>query len=236
VLATACPAWYATLHAGQEVIRLNLKHEADRAQLDPLLAAADLLITASRPAGLARLGLAWDDLHRAHPNLCQVAIVGHSAPEVDRPGHDLTYQATVGLLVPPALPHVLLADLAGAERAVAVALALLLARQRGLGSGYREVALAGMAEDFAAPLRYGLTAPGGLLGGGLPTYNIYPAQDGWVALAALEPAFFKRLQQILNITEITDTVLAGIFRTRSAQTWEQWAITHDLPLVAVQVP
>jgi crotonobetainyl-CoA:carnitine CoA-transferase CaiB-like acyl-CoA transferase len=162
--------------------------------------------------------------------------VGHSAPEVDRPGHDLTYQATVGLLVPPVLPHVLLADLAGAERAVAVALALLLARQRGQGSGYREIALAGIAEDFATPLRYGLTTPGGLLGGGLPTYNIYPAQEGWIALAALEPVFFKRLQQVLNITEVTDTVLAAIFRTQPAQTWEQWAITHDLPLVAVHDP
>ena len=235
-LAAACPAWYAALHAGQEVIRLNLKDRADRAQLDPLLAAADLLITASRPAGIARLGLAWDDLHAAYPDLCQVAIVGHAAPAADRPGHDLTYQAAAGLLVPPALPRVLLADLAGAERAVAVALALLLARQRGQGSGYREVALADVAEDFAATLRHGLTAPGGLLGGGLPSYNIYAAQEGWVALAALEPGFVQRLQHSLHIAEITHSALADIFRTQPAQTWEQWAIQHDLPLVAVHDP
>jgi len=235
-LAAACPAWYATLHAGQDVIRLNLKDVADRAQLGPLLAAADLLITASRPAGLARLGLAWADLHAAYPDLCQVAIVGHSAPAVDRPGHDLTYQAAAGLLAPPALPRALLADLAGAERTVAVALALLLARQRGQGSGYQEVPLAGIAKDFAAPLLYGLTAPGGLLGGGLPSYNIYPAQDGWVALAALERGFLQRLQHALNIAEITHSALADIFRTQPAQTWEQWAITHDLPLVAVHNP
>ncbi len=235
-LAAACPAWYAALHAGQEVIRLNLKDEADRARIDPLLAAADLLITASRPAALARLGLAWDDLHTAYPDLCQVAIVGHSTPEVDRPGHDLTYQAAAGLLAPPALPRVLLADLAGAERTVAVALALLLAWQRGQGSGYQEVALAGIAEDFAAPLRYGLTAPGGLLGGGLPAYGIYPAQDAWVALAALEPGFVQRLQAALHIAAITHSALAGIFRTQPAQAWEQWAITHDLPLVAVHNP
>jgi crotonobetainyl-CoA:carnitine CoA-transferase CaiB-like acyl-CoA transferase len=235
-LAAACPAWYAALHAGQEVIRLNLKGVADRAQLDPLLAVADLLITASRPAGLARLGLAWNDLHAAYPDLCQVAIVGHSAPAVDRPGHDLTYQAAAGLLAPPALPRALLADLAGAERTVAVALALLLVRQRGQGGGYQEVALVGIAEDFAAPLRYGLTAPGGLLGGGLPSYNIYPAQDGWIALAALEPAFLQRLQAALHVTEITHSTLADIFRTQPAPAWEQWAITHDLPLVAVHNP
>jgi alpha-methylacyl-CoA racemase len=233
-LAAASAPWYAALHAGQDVIRLNLKDAADRAQLDPLLAAADLLLTASRPAGLARLGLAWADLHAAYPDLCQVAIVGHSARAVDCPGHDLTYQAAAGLLAPPALPRALLADFAGAERAVAVALALLLARQRGQGSGYREVALGEAAEDFAAPLRHGLTAPGGLLGGGLPTYNLYPAQEGWVALAALEPGFAQRLQHALNLAEITHRALAASFRTQSAETWEQWAISHDLPLVAVK--
>jgi crotonobetainyl-CoA:carnitine CoA-transferase CaiB-like acyl-CoA transferase len=55
-LAAACPAWYAALHAGQAVIRLDLKDAGDRAQLDPLLAAADLLITASPAAGKAAAG------------------------------------------------------------------------------------------------------------------------------------------------------------------------------------
>jgi hypothetical protein len=75
-LECACPDWYRTLHAGQEIVRLNLKDSTDRARLDGWLTSADLLITATRPVALQRLRLAWPDLHVRYPRLCQVAIVG----------------------------------------------------------------------------------------------------------------------------------------------------------------
>src|SRR5262245_46295387 len=168
LLEHGCPAWYGELHQGQEVRRLNLKDPADRARLDALLESADLLLTAFRPAALERLDLSWPRLHERFPRLCQVAIVGYAPPHADRPGHDLNFQATAGLLTPPHLPKTCLADLAGAERAVSAALALLLARERGQGCGFVQVSLAEAAEDFAAPLRHGLTAPNGILGGGFP--------------------------------------------------------------------
>ena len=117
-LASGCPAWYEELCAGQEVVRLDLKDAAGRAALDGLLEEADVLLTSNRPAALNRLGLSWPDLHVRFPRLVQVAIVGHAAPHQDVPGHDLTYLASVGLLTPPQMPRTLLADLAGAERAV----------------------------------------------------------------------------------------------------------------------
>src|SRR5438067_11112615 len=178
-LASGCPVWYEELCAGQEVVRLDLKDADGRAALDGLLDGADLLLTSSRPAALDRLGLSWPDLHVRFPRLVQVAIVGHAAPHQEVPGHDLTYLASVGLLVPPQVPRTLLADLAGAERAVSAALALLYARERGHG-GYAEVALAEVAATFAAPLRHGLTAAGGHLGGGFAGYRLYPAQEGWI--------------------------------------------------------
>src|SRR4051794_26225209 len=120
-LARMCPAWYEDLRAGQDVVRLDLKDAAGRASLDGLLEGADVLLTSSRPAALDRLGLSWPDLHVRFPHLVQVAIVGHAAPHQEVPGHDLTYLATAGLLVPPQVPRTLLADLAGAERAVSTA-------------------------------------------------------------------------------------------------------------------
>src|SRR5581483_9176844 len=132
-LRRAAPAWYAELRAGKRVEILDLKAAADRARLDWLLDPADLLLTAGRPRSLARLGLGWDVLHARFPRLCHVAIVGLPSPEADLPGHDLTYQASAGLLDPAgtgSLPRTLVADLGGAERAVSAALALLLARER----------------------------------------------------------------------------------------------------------
>ncbi len=57
--------------------------------------------------------------------LCFVGIIGYPAADEERSGHDLTYQGDFGLLHPPQMPPTLFVDLAGAERAVSMALALL---------------------------------------------------------------------------------------------------------------
>jgi crotonobetainyl-CoA:carnitine CoA-transferase CaiB-like acyl-CoA transferase len=235
-LAHARPEWYRALHEGQEIRRLNLKDPADRSQLEPFLAVADLLITATRPAALERLGLSWPELHGRYSKLCQVAIVGFPAPHDEVPGHDLTYQARVGLLTPPQLPRTCIADLAGAQEVVQAALSLMLARERGQGSQYVQVSLAQAAEAFAEPLRHGLTTPGGSLGGGLPGYNLYQAQDGWVAVAALEPHFWQNLGRALGLVAPGRDQLQAVFRTRSADEWEAWGTQQDLPIVAVREP
>jgi len=226
--------WYRDLAAGQTVLRLDLKALHDRERLERLLANADLLITASRPAALERLGLGWPTLHERFPQLCQVAIVGYPAPRQNEAGHDLTYQAALGLLTPPQLPRTLLADMAGAEQAVAAALHLLLQRQRGAEAGYAEVALADAVAAMAEPLRYATTLPGAVLGGGRPEYNLYPAKDGWVAVAALEPHFKQRLETSLQICSDADYRRA--FADRSAADWQAWGEAQDVPIVAVRQP
>jgi alpha-methylacyl-CoA racemase len=233
-LARMCPGYYEGLSAGQEVVSLDLKDGQDRASFDNRLEETDLLLTASRPAALGRLGLSWPELHARFPRLCQVAIVGHPPPDEDAPGHDLTYQARFGTLSPPEIPPILVADLAGAERAVSAALSLLLARERGQGAGYERVALSDVARSFAEPLRQGLTAPGGVLGGGFPGYGLYRAREGHVALAALEGHFWERLLRELGVEGNDRRDLERIFESRTAEQWEEWAVEHDLPLVAVK--
>lgn len=233
-LARVRPSWYELLHEGITVHALDLKTSEGRGQLEEHLARCDLLITATRPAALRRLGLDWESLHARHPRLCQVAIVGYPPPHEELAGHDLTYQAQAGLLEPPRLPRTCLADLAGARDAVSAALALLLARERGQGAQHVWVSLAQAAEDFAAPLRHGLCAPDGILGGASAGYNLYRTRDGWVALAALEPHFWERLTRELGLTAPDREQLQQAFLTRTAQEWEAWGTARDLPLVRVQ--
>ena len=244
LLAIAAPAWYRALHRGIEVERLDLKSAEGRVGLAPHLAVSDLLLTSSRPASLTRMGLDWPALAELYPKLCQVAIVGYQGVEAERPGHDLTYQAELDLLDPPGLPRTVLADLAGAERAVSAALGLLLAMARAGGRNtaggvmetsdrYVQVSLSGAAAAFAEPLRHGLTAPGGFLGGQLPGYNLYQAQDGWIAVAALEAHFLRRLVAELGLSGATVEALADAFGERPADFWQTWAAERDLPIVVV---
>lgn len=234
-LSRSNPAWYRALASGQEVVRLDLKDPTDRASLNDYLAGADLLLTSSRSGALARLGLAPENLQREYSNLRGVAIVGYPAPREDEPGHDLTYMASFGLLSPPEMPRTLLADLAGAERAVTAALALLLERERGggNGAGHAVVPLSEAAAFFGEPWRFGITQPGAELGGGLPGYNLYRAVDAWIAVAALEEHFWQKLQRELGLEDPSREELQEIFGRETAEHWEEWAAERDLPIAAL---
>jgi crotonobetainyl-CoA:carnitine CoA-transferase CaiB-like acyl-CoA transferase len=229
----AAPAWYAEETAAQRVLQLDLKSDAGRGEAERELARADGVLTALRPASLERLGFGPDALAARYPNLVYVAIVGFPAPRENVAGHDLTYAAGLGLIEPPALPRVLVADLAGAERAVSALLALLVGRARDDPGRYVEVALSSAAEAFAAAYRYGVTAPGGTAGGGDTLYRLYEAADGWIAVAALEAHFRTRLLGELGLPDDDPAVLAETFRGRGKADWEAWAEARDLPIAAV---
>lgn len=225
--------WYGEINKGHEIITLDLKSELDLKRLNKLFEEADLLISAQRPAAMERLGLGWDVLHSRFPKLCQVAIVGYPPPFENQPGHDLTYQAQIGLVDPPRMPKTLIADLIGAERAVSMALALLHAREETKEGGYALVALSDGADYMAEPFTNGFTSQGAVLGGGLPEYNLYESTDGWVAVAAVEPHFKARLYQALDLVAGSHDILKSVFKTRSAREWEEWAKNLDLPIVKV---
>ncbi|MGZ7091246.1 MAG: CoA transferase [Candidatus Angelobacter sp.] len=232
--STVAPSWYESLCQGQTVLRLNLKAPDGRTKLDELLARADLLLASFRPSALQRLDLDWESLHARHPKLCFVGIIGYPPPLEERTGHDLTYQGDLGLLRPPQMPPTLFVDLAGAERAVSMALALLNRAARIGEAGCAWVSLYESARDLAKPLKAGLTSSDGLLGGGYPLYGFYRANDGWIAIAALEAHFAERLLSELGLKQADRSKLERIFLQRKAASWEKWATELDLPLVAVR--
>jgi alpha-methylacyl-CoA racemase len=232
-LASASPRWYEDLTRNVRVVRADLKSESGRAQLHDFLVRADLLITAMRASALTRAGLAWNALHARYPDLCHVAIVGHAAPGDDRAGHDLTYQAQAGLLVPPAMPRTAIADLFAAERAVSESLAALYERDRTGIASRREVAIADGAVALADPVRYGLTGEDAPLSGALPTYALYRASDGWIALAALEAHFRARLCEALRVETLDRASLNARFAEHPRAYWDRLAAEYDLPLTSV---
>jgi alpha-methylacyl-CoA racemase len=219
-------SWYDEMHRDVVVERLDLKSAEGRARLIVLLRDAELLITSHRPSALARLRLDPASLHADAPGLRIVGIVG-SVADPEEPGHDLTYQAHAGL-ARATMPRTLAADVMASERVYAAALELL---RRPPGS----VAAVGLVESLdplRAPLRHGLTAPGGVLGGGAPRYAIYKTKDGRIALAALEPHFERRFYELLTLPVGADP--SAYFLERTTEEWERWARDNDVPLAAIR--
>lgn len=233
------PHAYATLHTGVRVMQANLKLPADRAHLDRQLERTDVLLTSFRPSALDKLSLGWPALHRRHPHLSQVAIVGAPGARAEEPGHDLTYLADNGLVTGTDLPPTLYADMGGALMAAeAVLQAVMLSRARGRGV-HLQVALSDAAAWLALPRAFGLTLPDGSVGGAHAGYKVYRCKDGRVAVAALEPHFARALCLAAGLPDRSATAmsdpsthraLARFFASRSRAELDALAQAHDIPL------
>lgn len=130
---------YERFSDGMEIVEVNLKNRAGRAQLAKLADQVEVLVTSMRPSAAERLGL--PEL-ADRMSLAWVEVVG-SEEDPEDPGHDLTYQAANGTIgagggdggSEPRLPAVLLADVMGGERAAGQALAALLQRRANVAAG-----------------------------------------------------------------------------------------------------
>lgn len=238
-LRSVVPSWYDELAIGQEVICLDLKDVADRAQFESRLAGAEVLLTSMRPSASARLRLAESALRHG---LVLVEIVGYDGDRAEEAGHDLTYQAVHGTVLPPTMPLVPLVDLLSAERAVSAVFAGLRQRdhsepgkpgQPGDAAPHLKVVLDDVAQHAASAVRHGLTGPNDVLGGASPVYGLYPTIDGHVAVGAVEPHFAARLGYVVGTTR---EELTARFATDTSDHWEALGREHDIPIVAVRDP
>ncbi len=160
------PEAYDGIHQGIRRLTLDLRTEAGQKALDKHLARTDVLLTSFRPSGLARLGLDWKPLHKRHPALSQVAIVGAPGARAEEPGHDLTYMAENDLVTGLDLPPTLYADMGGSLMASEAVLQAVLHKQRSGKGVYLEVALSSASAYLGLPRSWGLTQPSGAGGRG----------------------------------------------------------------------
>jgi crotonobetainyl-CoA:carnitine CoA-transferase CaiB-like acyl-CoA transferase len=247
---------YEMLNAGKEIVELDLKVAEERARFEGLLAGADVLVEQFRPGVLARLGLDPERLLERHPGLlvCSITGYGQDGPLARSAGHDLCYLALAGILGLgertaaglPALPPVLVADIAGGAYPAVMSILLALLERRRSGRGRRlDVAMTrnlltlvpwALAEGLAGA---GFPAPGsGLTGGGSPRYAVYPTADGrLLAVAPLEERFWQQFCEAIELPpglrddtldpEATRRAVAERIGTRSAAAWEAALADRD---------
>ncbi len=239
----------AMLLAGHQSLALNLKKDTARECLEEMLITADVLVESFRPGTLERFGLSPTALRQRYPRLiiCSVSGWGQDGPDAQRAGHDLTYQAIGGSLAGGrGMPAAQTADIVGAWSATTSVLAALHRRHRDGQGCWIDSALldaAGHASVMAWAAETESPRADGeplLLTGAVPCYNLYPTKDGGrLALAALEPRFWKRFcaavgrrDWLLRQYETDGAVHREVAELVAGRTREEWVglfAEHDIP-------
>jgi alpha-methylacyl-CoA racemase len=202
-------AMFTLLNRGKTSLVLDLKNDADRRKLEPLLARADVLVEQFRPGVMARLGLGFDAVAAINPKLvyCSITGYGQSGPRADEAGHDLNYLGNTGLLAlnpgppdQPVVPPALVADIGGGTLPAMMNILLGLRQRDQTGRGMHiDIAMTDAMFTFATHALASGQATGQFPGmggarltGGSPRYQIYPTKDGkLVCCAALEQRFWE---------------------------------------------
>jgi CoA:oxalate CoA-transferase len=209
---------FHAINRGKESLAVDLKSEADLGVLRGLIAKADVLIQNFRPGVIERLGLDYEAVKAINPRLVYASISGYGeeGPWVKRPGQDLLAQSRSGLMwlngdenqgpVPFGLA---VGDmLAGAAVAQGVLAALVRRGVTGKGS-HVETSLLEALVDFQfevlttylndgrrQPKRSNFRSAHAYLSA---PYGVYPAKDGYLALAMTPIA---RIETLLGIPEL----------------------------------
>jgi len=240
-------AVYAMLNRGKQILTLDLKNEADRAKLKPLIARADIVIEQFRPGVMARLGLGYDDMRAINPKIiyCAISGYGQSGPRAGEAGHDINYIGATGLLdlqpgavEAPVLPPALIADIAGGTFPAVINILLALRARDQSGEGaFLDIAMTDAMFTFGW-YALALGVAGGRfpkagelpLVGSSPRYQLYATRDRkLVACGALEQKFWEAFCAAIGLApefiddrrdpKATRGAVAAIIATRTSEEW-----------------
>ncbi|MGY2084131.1 CaiB/BaiF CoA transferase family protein [Blastococcus sp. SYSU DS0539] len=220
------------LDRGRRSLAVDLRAPEGRALVRRLVDRADALVEGFRPGVAERLGFAPDELLAARPQLVigRMTGYGQTGPLAQRAGHDINYISLSGALAaigrpgtPPVPPLNLVGDFGGGGMVLAMGILAALLNARTTGRG--QVVDAAMVEGSAAlmAMTYGFLAQGrwtadrgtNLLDSGAPFYDVYPCRDGgFMAVGAIEPAFFAALVEGLGVAAEID-----LARQHDRSTW-----------------
>lgn len=244
------PAKFNPTLRGRATVNVDLKSDTGRETVLRLAEQADALIEGYRPGVMERLGLGPADVHARNERLVYGRMTGYGqeGPMAPVAGHDINYISLAGALGPsqrrgekPMFALNLVGDYGGGAMFLAMGVLAGIIEARTSGKG--QVIDAAMVDGAAAltAMFHGMRAGGmwnaeqpgtNLLDSGAHFYDTYETADGgYVAVGAIEPQFYARLLELLEIPmdempqfdmarwpEFKER-LAAIFRSRDRAAW-----------------
>jgi len=198
-------SYFLSVNRNKRSITLDLKSAEGHVTTLALAGQADVVVENFRPGVLDRLGLGWERLREANPNLvlCSISGFGSEGGDARRPGYDLILQGEAGLMDitgfpggPPTKVGTSMADLVTGLYASQAVLAALRRRDATGHGGRVEVS---MLDALASMLTFNAGiyfATGesptrrGNVHATISPYETFEAADGWINIAAANDKFW----------------------------------------------
>lgn len=213
--------YFQSVDRNKRSVCLDLKQPEGRAALLKLIESADAVTENFRAGVMDRLGLGYEVLRGVNPRIVYGALRGFgdkrtgASPYGDWPAFDVVAQAMGGIMAitgpDPATPTKIgpgIGDIVpGMMLAFGVLAAVHHARRTGVGQ-FVDVAMADAVLAVCERMVYQHTVQGltpGPEGNHHPfivPFGMFPASDGFVTIAAQQPAFFQILCEALDATDI----------------------------------
>jgi crotonobetainyl-CoA:carnitine CoA-transferase CaiB-like acyl-CoA transferase len=207
---------FASVNRGKRSITLNLKSNAAKELLHPLVEQADVVIQSFLPNTAVKLGVDYETLRAVNPSVihCSISGYGENGPLRNRPGYDLMMQAFSGVMSmtgvegwPPVRVGLSFIDMSTGLTAYGGVVTALMARERGAGGASVRASLLETAVSLLG--YYGVNwLQTGLLprkeGSGvwhLVPYQAFMCADGYLLAGATNDAAWRRFCTALGCDE-----------------------------------
>lgn len=220
----------ASIFRNKALIAVDLRREEGRDVVLKLAAKSDVVVENFRPGAMERWGLGFQELAAVNPGLIMARIsgFGQDGPYSKRPGFGVIGEALSGLRHitgdpdrPPPRVAVSLTDyITGLYAAFGIVMALRVRDLTGKGqvvdAALYECAFSFMEPHIPAFGKLGHVA--GRAGSRLPDNtpnNLYPARSGFIHIAAVGDAVFRRLLTAMGRSDLAADPRFSTARERS---------------------
>jgi crotonobetainyl-CoA:carnitine CoA-transferase CaiB-like acyl-CoA transferase len=233
---------FMTWNRNKRSVVLDLKQQADKAELFQLIDRADILVENYRPGVLDRLGLGWPELHQRNKRLILASIsgFGQTGPYRSRGGFDLITQAMSGLMStngpadgPPHRLPIAISDVTAGMFLAFGVLAAVEARHRTGEGQHVETSLLEAATSLAVYESAHYFATGtrperiGQAHRGSSPYQCFETADGYITVGASQQNFFAGLCELVGVPEL---VADSRFASNASR------VEHNAALISLLAP
>ena len=212
---------FAMLNSNKESMTLNIKSGDGQALLKRLVPHVDVVFENFAPGTMDKYGIGAEALRALNPRLVYASSTGYGTvgPHSNYLGMDITLQAMTGVMSvtgeeggPPLKTVAAFADfIAGTHLYAAITTALFAREHSGEGAtvdiSMQDCVFPTLATALGAFYMGGEQQPRAgnrHPGRALAPYNVYPAQDGHVAIICIREGHWRKLSAAMGKPELND--------------------------------